>query len=651
MPEVLKKLLGLEKKSEYEKKYFEHANTKASIYMSVIVVALELWMIMRVMKIAVNNSASMEWIVSHLVSYIILLAAGVVVLVHAVCYFKFGKRNRLIGQFLRFAFSVICIVFGIYISTKDYIKGEQVFTFLTMILFVACLYAWRPIVSVTLLTLSFGIFYLLIDNSLLGSALLPQQPASAATQINLFIMWISVLMVSLSMYFQRCEEAHKDESLENANRHLSELAVTDELTGIHNKQYFTSHSAEILKNGEADPHEWVFLFLDISNFKSYNEKNGFAAGNEFLIKTAKKLVQLYGKEYCARFSDDHFAVLADVHEYKEMLERFEDYIEHCDSEIKMGVKTGVYHPESRDCDTTVACDNARYACNSLQKGHKNICEYDEKMAADLQRKQYIVNNIDKAVENGWIKAYYQPVVWAENRYICGAEALARWDDPKYGFLSPGAFIPVLEEYHQIHKLDAAIVEIACRNIHANIDNGLPPIPVSVNFSRLDFELMDVVEVLETAVKKYDIDRHWIHVEITESALTENDSLLHDAVKKLKEAGYPLWLDDFGSGYSSLNVLKDFSFDVLKLDMQFLTNFSENAKSGIIIDCILKMAEQIGIRTLSEGVETKDEADFLRDAGCERLQGYLIGKPMPFAEFNKKLNDGTYTLADNYIGKR
>ena len=158
---------------------------------------------------------------------------------------------------------------------------------------------------------------------------------------------------------------------------------------------------------------------------------------------------------------------------------------------------------------------------------------------------------------------------------------------------------------------------------------------------------DVFETLENAVKKYDINRRYIHVEITESALTDNIDSLKHAVLRLKDAGYPIRLDDFGSGYSSLNVLKDLEFDVLKPDMNFLTDLSDNKKAGIIIDFVLKMADKIGIHTLTEGVETGAEADFLQKVGCERLQGYLIGRPMPVDELYKKIADGTYVVDEEY----
>jgi EAL domain-containing protein (putative c-di-GMP-specific phosphodiesterase class I) len=234
-------------------------------------------------------------------------------------------------------------------------------------------------------------------------------------------------------------------------------------------------------------------------------------------------------------------------------------------------------------------------------------------------------------------------MWAKEGTLCGCEALARWDDPKIGFLSPGMFIPILEEGRQIHKLDLCIFDQVCKRIRDCIDNNMPVLPVSLNFSRLDFELMDAVGELEKLVKKYEVDRKYLHVEITESALTEDIEGLKKAMKRLHDSGYVIWLDDFGSGYSSLNVLKDFNFDLLKIDMEFLKNFSGNEKAHVIVGSIIRLADQLGMMTLTEGVETEEAVEFLKQAGCGRLQGYFYGKPMPYEDILERIKDGNMVL--------
>jgi EAL domain-containing protein (putative c-di-GMP-specific phosphodiesterase class I) len=235
------------------------------------------------------------------------------------------------------------------------------------------------------------------------------------------------------------------------------------------------------------------------------------------------------------------------------------------------------------------------------------------------------------------------VVWAETGKLCGAEALARWIDPTYGVISPAAFIPVLEEYHQIHKLDMFVMESVCNHIKDANDNNYPRIPVSINFSRLDFELADPVKEVSLCIEKYGLSKNDIHVEITETALSDTDKNLQEAMADFRAKGFSLWLDDFGSGYSGLNVLKDFSFDMMKIDMKFLSKFSENQKTQPILSSIVSLAQKIGMQTLTEGVETEEAREFLRSIGCQRLQGYLFGRPMSKDEFVEKILSGEYQV--------
>ena len=236
------------------------------------------------------------------------------------------------------------------------------------------------------------------------------------------------------------------------------------------------------------------------------------------------------------------------------------------------------------------------------------------------------------------------MVLSKNKEICGFEALARWIDPKYGFMPPYAFISTLEEYRQIHKLDAYIVKKLCEDILEAPAKGIPVLPISINFSRLDFELMDVENLLEECIEKNNIDKNLIHIEVTESALSQNDKNLQETLRRLKGKNYSLWLDDFGSGYSGLNILKEYDFDMMKIDMAFLRNFSSTPKSRPILKNIVTLAKDIGMHTLSEGVETEEAFEFLREIGCERIQGYLFGKPMPKDEIVSKIRKGEFLIS-------
>ncbi len=250
--------------------------------------------------------------------------------------------------------------------------------------------------------------------------------------------------------------------------------------------------------------------------------------------------------------------------------------------------------------------------------------------------EYVVEKIDDAIKNEWIKVYYQPVIRTITMELCGMESLSRWIDPEVGFFPPDKFIGALEESKQIHKLDRYIVEHVCKDLSALVEQKKPVVPVSVNFSRLDFVMMDMVDVVENAVRKYDIPRDLIHVEITESMIASDEELMARIIEDFRKAGYEIWMDDFGSGYSSLNLLKDYQFDLLKLDMKFLSSFTDRSKS--IMRFAINMAKDIGVKTLAEGVETKEHVEFLKKVGCGKLQGYYFSKPQPLDLLLEHLNE-------------
>ena len=241
---------------------------------------------------------------------------------------------------------------------------------------------------------------------------------------------------------------------------------------------------------------------------------------------------------------------------------------------------------------------------------------------DAQIAEYVASKIDEAISQEWIKVYYQPVIRSITRELCSAESLARWIDPEIGFLPPNKFIGVLEEKKLIHKLDCYIIERVCKDIHDLMIQKRPVVPVSVNLSRLDFVMMDMVGVVEDLVKKYDIPRDMLHVEVTESMIASDEDLMASVIQGFRSAGYEIWMDDFGSGYSSLTLLKDYDFDLLKMDMRFLSNFNE--KSRNILRSTITMAKDLGIKTLAEGVETEEHFEFLKSIGCGKIQGYYFG---------------------------
>ncbi|MBR3570182.1 MAG: EAL domain-containing protein [Oscillibacter sp.] len=248
---------------------------------------------------------------------------------------------------------------------------------------------------------------------------------------------------------------------------------------------------------------------------------------------------------------------------------------------------------------------------------------------NAELEQYIIDHLDEAIEKNYVKPYFQPVIRTVSRQLCGMEALARWEDPVWGLLQPGSFIEVLERRRRIHELDACIIRQVCALYREAVQGRGVLIPISINLSRLDYELCDIFAVVEEAVQSNMVPRSFLCIEITESALNENAALMRQYIDRFRNAGYQVWMDDFGSGYSSLNVLKDFLFDELKVDMWFLSDFHQRSRK--ILSAIVHMAKEIEIQTLVEGVETEEQFRFLRNIGFEKVQGYLFGKPMPYLE--------------------
>lgn len=653
MKKVMKWLtdgLGFEKQSKYVDEYFFRANMRASIYMSVVVIVIEIWMIIRLTNTIFANNLQgnfMHYFEKYYINYIVLLASGILMLSYSQAYIRGKTNNHILGQCIKWVFTFVCIYFGIKVSINDYSKGEQILTFLTMELFSMCLLTWKPITAFILSVGSYLYFFLRMNEMVAVNS--GEVGTTLATQINFLTMWISTMMVCVANYNNTRLQAQKDENLEQINAYLSKISVEDELTGIHNMVYFRSEGEKVLHYVVTDKDNLLFLFFDIENFKSYNEKYGFQAGNELLIKTAHMIDEAFTGSLVSRFSDDHFVVLTSVDGAQNKIGQLSGEIKKLQKEVHLELKCGAYKPTEDKADISQACDRARFACNSIKKHYdRTLRFYDKSLEDKFQLKQYIVNNIDTAIENGYIKVFYQPVVNTDDGSICGLEALARWQDPNYGLLPPGAFIDILEEYRQIYKLDMCMVEAVCKDYRESVDTGKPFVPVSLNFSRLDFELCDIVSYLCETVEKYNVPKEFIDVEITESALTDQQDFLPNAIKNLRSFGYKVWLDDFGSGYSSLNVLKDYFFDVLKIDMKFLTGFDSNEKTRPILENIVDLTKQLNMMSLTEGVETKSQFDFLANIGCNRAQGYLFSKPLPLDELREKINSGELKISKEYL---
>ena len=595
--------------------------------------------------------------------YAAAIVDGLLVIANSLLIKFKGKDSSYLTGAIIIMFALLCLTFGVRVSYSDhtrFIAGagaktppNEIICFLMMGLYVACLLIWRPWISVVINSFVFIGFYFLINGwdqaTIANQYAMEYKGATYYVEsftegdlINYITFLISLTTICVMIYHQRRSVAIKDETLEyNAN--------FDSLTGLHTTGYyvrevnaFTSES----KNEEIQ--KKIVLFININDFKLFNDQRGFLAGNEFLKDVGHLIEEAFPNSITCRQADDHYFVYTDIEGLMPRIEELAQKVKALDDEIRPDIKVGGYRPTQPE-EARRMIDKARYACSVINNSRTELyMEYDQKMHDGYHLMQYVIHNVDKACENGWLQPYYQPVVYSESGELCGCEALVRWIDPEHGFLSPGMFVPTLESVKLIHKVDAYLVERVCQDLRRTMDAGLPVVPVSINFSRHDFECMDAIGHLEEVVKKYNIPKEMLHVEITESAMMDNVEILLDASHKLKKAGYALWLDDFGSGYSSLNVLKDFDFDVMKIDMVFLKNFEKNEKAKPLIESIVQMANKMGMRTLTEGVETDEQRAFLKTVKCERLQGYLFGKPISYDDFINKVKNKDFKVSKNLI---
>ena len=407
----------------------------------------------------------------------------------------------------------------------------------------------------------------------------------------------------------------------------------DKLTGLPGQKRFNEFAAKVIRLSGLDPNtpDMVFLYFNICRFKMLNVKFGVEQGDIVLKNVASVLKEEFRDDYVSRFSNDHFALLtANVDIDKKIKNIFRKLRQIPEVGMLMDCSVGAYILKDHTVSPELACSYAKIACDSIKNGSgSSYIYYNEEIGRKINLQYYVVNNLKKAIKNGYIKIYFQPVIRALSGDLCGMEALARWDDPDMGFLNPYDFISALEDARIIHELDSYMVKRICMGYQKGIKKNKPLVPVSFNLSRLDFVLTDIKKIIDNAVAEYEVPRDMLNIEITESMFVEDSGSIKKEIDKFHRSGYKVWMDDFGSGYSSLNLLKDFDFDELKIDMLFLSNFNQKAKE--ILKSTIRMAKNIDIQTLAEGVENREQYEFLRDIGCEKIQGYYFGRPQPYDE--------------------
>lgn len=417
----------------------------------------------------------------------------------------------------------------------------------------------------------------------------------------------------------------------------------DEVTRGRNKKEFERVASMLLK-GEG---EFVVVYANIDRFKLINDAYGDDVGDAVLRKVHETIDNelLRWDEVSGRIMADNFGMLMRFHSMKKQehrLARINDQLAQlADSEgEKYGIKMyfGVYLVEDKNADISMMLECANLALKkAVHQAHHNvnIGVYDEKERTLLGREKELEMKMERALQNGEFVPYLQPKYELENETIGGAEALVRWCDPVEGMIFPNEFIPLFEKNGFIVELDLYMFEQVCRLIEKWNKNGYRKVPVSVNMSRGHFVVPEFFERYKEILDRYDIPKNTIEIELTESLFYNEMSKLNELIDRIHDAGMLCSIDDFGSGYSSLNMLKDVDVDTLKLDRVFFDKVEDDDRRGkSVVNSVIHLAQELDLRTVSEGVEVRSQVDYLKDMDCDYIQGYIFAKPMPVGDFER-----------------
>jgi len=446
-----------------------------------------------------------------------------------------------------------------------------------------------------------------------------------------------------SFVLENEKEEYRDKLESQLQQNILKGNYYDLMTGLPGMIYFFESVQKKREAALRSGGHPAFLYLNLSGLKFYNQSYGFAEGDRLLREFAGLLVSIFGEGNCSRFGQDHFAAFAGADGLAEALGRlFQAW-----KSDRPAILVGVCLDEADGVDVSTVYDRAKIACDAIHSTHAcSVQYYDSAMFTSAERQQYITSHLDQAIAERWIQVYYQPIVRATNGHVCDEEALSRWIDPVRGFLSPADFIPILEEAKLIYKLDLYMVEQVLEKLGRQRDAGLFLVPQSVNLSRSDFDMCDIVEEIRRRVDDAGFPRRLITIEITESIIGTDFDFIKGEAQRFRSLGFPVWMDDFGSGYSSLDVLQSMPVDLIKLDMRFMQQFDNGEKSRVILTELVRMAIGLGIDTVCEGVERADQVEFLREIGCSKLQGYYYTRPLPLEAVFRRYEEGTQIGFEN-----
>ncbi len=406
----------------------------------------------------------------------------------------------------------------------------------------------------------------------------------------------------------------------------------DTLTGIPNMSYFIQLANAGKSRMMAEGMIPVLVYLDLAGMKYYNQKYGLQDGDILLVEFANILKRYFPNENCGRLGQDHFALFGQMDDLEDTIKSIFYDFKKCNDGRSLPVHVGIYPASFEDVPAATALDRAKIVCD-MQKGVYNsvYAYYTAEVHNQSKVYNYVLNTFEKAMDEGWIRPYYQPIIRSINGMVCDEEALCRWNDPNKGMIPPDKFIGILEDANLIHRLDLYMVDRILSDMNNTKSKGIPLVPVSINLSKQDFKLCDIIGEIEERVLKAGIDPSLISIEITESVSEFDESFVKAQIDKIHRAGFTVWMDDFGSGYSTLNMLQTYDFDTIKFDMKFMREFNVNKRSHTILFELMMMASKLNINTVVEGVESLEQVKFLREIGADKMQGFYWGKACSLEE--------------------
>ncbi len=431
-------------------------------------------------------------------------------------------------------------------------------------------------------------------------------------------------------------------------RKLLKLYFTDDITGRKNRAWYLLKGEQRIRKFSNRNKKFAVVSLVFVNYRNYCICHSMKKGEEMLRRIHEILDEsLDKKEISARMSSSGFALLLTFENediLKNRLDVLVERLEHIDTNHKFDFQLGVDLVECvidekgrarsrKDIEIEQEYNNACMARESVGNNDESgIVFFDDKLVEERIWIDNVQDHQKKALDNEEFAVYYQPKYDPRTNELRGAEALIRWISPEYGFVSPGRFIPIFEKNGFITEIDHYMITHVARDQKQWLDQGKKCVPISVNVSRAHFIESDLAEQIRDMVDKEGTPHELVEIELTESAFFDDKNQLVETIKRLKEYGFTVSMDDFGSGYSSLNSLKDMPLDVLKLDAEFFRGENEGDRGEIVVSEAIRLAKQLNMRTVAEGVEIKEQVDFLAKEGCDMIQGFYYAKPMPKDEF-------------------